>query len=72
MLAISHANWILDCSENFIDDSERPATWMWAHDELMESHFTRVKKARDEKHGGKKQDETADMMHNQLAERYKR
>lgn len=72
-MAISHANWILDASENLADESERPKHWMWAHDELMEAHFERVRKAREEKYGGKKKEEESEnMMANELAEQYRR
>lgn len=73
LLAVTHANFILDASENFTDESERPADWMWAHDEVMSDHFERVRKAREEKYGTKKNDdETSDMMSNELAEQYRR
>ena len=67
MMAITHAHSILGWQENMVSE-EMPPKWMWHLDWELEVWFERVDKERKARFGGGGDDEdTGDMMTNDLA-----
>lgn len=69
--AVEHAFKILDWYENMTKD-EVPPRWMWTVDHELDLWFEEVERQREEKYGGRSEDESAGMMSNELAEQLKR
>lgn len=73
-MAIDHAHTILRWEENLLPE-EMPPSWMWHLDHELEPWFEEVRRNRESRYGGGRDDagdEEAPMMANELAAEMRR